>query len=324
MTSAKSRSTPNAPSRLAYSRKSVRRAPSSAARSRRRRPGRRVGIRAGRRRARGRRTAPRPSMDLAGGGTGTPVARGGAWGRQPRSETNARRDASRTRDSKRSYRSEPAVSGWRVEVASGPTSVGRTHARARAVRACAKSTSWSRSPFAGHDGRGRRGGRAIQGERERVDRRVDVGRDGRRTTTAEDERGEGEARARRHEGDSSGGGRTCDTSGVTPDRSGGIIATHSANAPAHRRTARAFVVDDDESSCCSATRIFFGERGGRSDEGIGRHRHAKWWRRPPSIRRTETRCHDAETRAFSTRDAIALARLTLPPVARFSTGSRTP
>ena len=120
-------------------------------------------------------------MDLAGGGTGTPVARGGAWGRQPRSETNARRDASRTRDSKRSYRSEPAVSGWTTEVASGPTSVGRHAPRARAdVRACAKSTS-CRFRKRGTMGRRRDArGRAVNETR---GPRVDVGRDGRRTTT---------------------------------------------------------------------------------------------------------------------------------------------
>ena len=180
LTSAGSRSTPNAPSRLAYSRKSVRRGPVLG--------GALASTKTG---------APRPprwspacarasncaetSMDLAGGGTGTPDARGGAWGRQSRSETNARREASRTRDSKRSYRSEPAVSGWRMDVAAGPTSVGRQPTRARAVRACAKSTSWRRGR--GGEGRmGRQGGRG-----------GDVGRDGRRTRRAsDDERGERE------------------------------------------------------------------------------------------------------------------------------------
>ena len=142
---------------------------------------------------------------LGGGGTGTPVARGGAWGRQSRSETNARRDASRTRDSKRSYRSEPAVSGWRVEVASGPTSVGRQPTRARAVRACAKSTSWRRSQEKGRMGRqgGRAGTRDTEGtggtrgpEGRRRTRRSSDDDGPRRTSAARGSR----SRARRHEG----------------------------------------------------------------------------------------------------------------------------
>ena len=259
-------------------------------------------------------------MDLAGGGTGTPVARGGAWGRQSRSETNARRDASRTRDSKRSYRSEPAVSGWRVEVASGPTSVGRQPTRARAVRACA------RSPRAGEEVRKRGGwvgredarGRAIQRKpEERADQRVDVGRDGHRTTTVLGERArrEGvEVRAATRGKMRADGGRTCDTSGVTPRPLGRHHGdADSANAPAHRRTARPNL-DDDESSCCSATRIFEGERGGRSDYRTAQLR--KVWRRQghPSV--------ESESRRNA--PTPALARLTLPPLARFSTGSRTP
>ena len=210
-------------------------------------------------------------MDLAGGGTGTPVARGGAWGRQPRSETNARRDASRTRDSKRSYRSEPAVSGWRVEVASGPTSVGRQPTRARAP--CARA----RSPRAGEEVRKRGGwvvredarGRAIQrGPEERADQRVDVGRDGRRTTTVLGGRARREgveaARGDTREDESGRGTNLRHERGHPRPLGRHHGDADSANAPAHRRTARPNV-DDDESSCCSATRIFFGERGGRSE-----------------------------------------------------------
>ena len=204
LTSAKSRSTPNAPSRLAYSRKSVRRGPvlggalASTKTGAPRRPRWSPAC------ARASNCA-ETSMDLAGGGTGTPVARGGAWGRQSRSETNARRDASRTRDSKRSYRSEPAVSGWRVEVASGPTSVGRQPTRARAVRACAKSTSWRRSQEKGRMGRqgGRAGTRDTEGtggtrgpEGRRRTRRSSDDDGPRRTSAARGSR----SRARRHEG----------------------------------------------------------------------------------------------------------------------------
>ena len=198
------------------------------------------------------------------------MARGGAWGRQPRSETNARRDASRTRDSKRSYRSEPAVSGWRVEVASGPTSVGRQPTRARA-------RARARSPRAGEEVRKRGGwvvredarGRAIQrGPEERADQRVDVGRDGRRTTTVLGRRARREgveaARGDTREDESGRGTNLRHERGHPRPLGRHHGDADSANAPAHRRTARPNV-DDDESSCCSATRIFFGERGGRSE-----------------------------------------------------------
>ena len=194
-------------------------------------------------------------------------ARGGASRARRRTRGGMRRGRG-TRSARTGQNPRCLDGGWRWR--RGPRAWGG-NPRARAP--CARA----RSPRAGEEVRKRGGwvvredarGRAIQrGPEERADQRVDVGRDGRRTTTVLGGRARREgveaARGDTREDESGRGTNLRHERGHPRPLGRHHGDADSANAPAHRRTARPNV-DDDESSCCSATRIFFGERGGRSE-----------------------------------------------------------